>query len=673
MLGQIIKGRYRIVEILGSGGYCKTYLAQDISHPQPTACVIKHLISASDHTSNSLSSLRRLFTREAAALEKLGTYPQVPQLLDHFESDQQFYLVQEYIAGQDLSKILKPGVRWTQSQVIELLQEVLSILEVVHAQGLIHRDIKPSNLIRRDKDGRIVLIDFGSVKQTWTQVVTAQGQTNANYALGVPATVAIGTHGYMPSEQSRGRPRPNSDIYALGMIGIQALTGLQPTMLLEDADSGEVIWQHHCQVGPLGAILHRMVRYHFNERYQTATQVLTALQPLVAQYAPQSATVASLPSTPIQQPLPAKSSPTSKISIQHKAALWMGMAIGVTSALGLIIGSYYALRPLEATTSRSIPKSQVAQAMPDSADAAIVHTLNGHSGTVWAVAISRDGRTLVSGSGDKTLKLWDLDTGHLLRTLSGNSDEVLSVAIGADGQTLTSGSYADKQAIKIWNLRNEERHSIVSGNPSKVWSVAISPDGKTLASSSGDESIKVWDMQTGTLRRNLSGHSDTVWTIALSPDGQTLASGSTDQTIKIWNLQTGMLQRTLSGHSGRVRSVAISSDGKTLVSGSWDKTIKIWNLQTGQLLHTLSGHSGYVNSVAIAPDNQLIASGSDDRTVKLWNLNTGELLLNLPGHSDNVNSVSFNNAGKVLVSGSGDKTIKIWQLQSVKTVANQQY
>lgn len=207
MLDELIKGRYQVVKVLGSSDYCSTYLTKDLAQPHPTACVIKHLLPGSSYA-YSLSSLRRLFTREVAALEKLGAYSQVPQLLDHFEDQQQFYLVQEYIHGQPLISLLAPGTLWSESQVIELLWEVLTILEVIHSYGLIHRDITPSNLIRRDLDGKLVLIDFGSVKQTWMQVVTSQGQTNANYAIGIPATMAIGTPGYMASEQSRGDHDP---------------------------------------------------------------------------------------------------------------------------------------------------------------------------------------------------------------------------------------------------------------------------------------------------------------------------------------------------------------------------------------------------------------------------------------------------------------------------------
>lgn len=670
MLDATIKGRYQITKILSSGNYCKTYMAKDLAQPQPTACVIKHLLPGNHHGS-SLSSLRRLLTREATALEKLSAYSQVPQLLDYFEDQEQFYLVLEYIHGQPLSSLLALQVRWSESQVIQLLVEVLTILEVVHAHGLIHRDITPNNLIRRDLDGKLVLIDFGSVKQAWTQVVTSQGQTNTNYAIGIPATVAIGTPGYMPSEQSRGRPRPNSDIYALGMIAIQAITGQQPNQLLEDADTGEVIWQHLASVNPqLVAILNQMVRYHFTERYQSAKEVLAAIQALEASARQQLVGARELPVQGQVRVMPATSlqDKTKKVAIrigQRQLALWLGMAVGITSTVGLIIGSYYATRPsAKAVLSVTDPQATSAKSSLGLVNVTLARTLEGHAGVVWAIAISQDGRTLVSGSGDKTIRFWDLDTGQLRHTISEHAGDVLSVALSPNGQTLTSSSYAKEQAIKSWNLGQRELRPTYYGNSSRVWAVALSPDGQTLISSSGDENIKIWHLRTGRLLRTLSGHSDIVWTISVSPDGQTLASGSRDKTIKIWNLRTGSLQRTLSGHSNRVRSVAISSDGKTLVSSSWDKTIKIWNLRTGQLIRTLTGHSGYVNSVAISFDNRIIASGSDDRTIKLWDLQTGELVQTLFGHSGNVNCVSFNKNGKILVSASEDKTIKVWQLQA---------
>lgn len=453
MLGKLIKGRYQIAQILSSSDYCQTYLAKDLAQPQSTACIIKHFLPGNHHNS-SLSSLRRLFVREAAALEKLSAYPQVPQLLDHFEDQQQFYLVLEYVHGQPLSRLLAPGVRWSERQVIEFLVEVLSILEVVHSHGLIHRDITPNNLIRRDSDGRLVLIDFGSVKQAWMQVVTSQGQTNANYAIGIPSTMAIGTPGYMPSEQIRGRPRPNSDLYGLGMIAIQAFTGMLPNLLLEDAETGELIWQHLANASSeLVGIINQMVSYHFTERYQSATEVLAALQPLVTS-TPQQILTTSVASTPVTSGVGAGGSVVQKHAAseaglpkpgvrlptiptlnktrkavtrigQQQVALWLGAVIGVTSTVGLVIGSHYAEKPAAKAVPSATPPQTLAKSDLGLVRVTLARTLQGHADAVWAIAMSQNGQTLISGSGDKTIKFWDLDTGQLLRTLSAHAAEVL--------------------------------------------------------------------------------------------------------------------------------------------------------------------------------------------------------------------------------------------------------
>jgi len=671
MIGQILKGQYQIVQVLSCGGFCQTYLAQDLSLPEQPTCVIKQLLLPVNPHSSSLATLRRLFTREAQALEKLGHYPQVPQLLAYFEEDQQFYLVQEFIDGHPLTAELQPGQRWQESQVIELLQEILSILEVVHAHGLIHRDIKPSNLMRRESDNQIILIDFGSVKQAWTQVVTTQGQTNANFAVGIPATLAIGTPGYMPSEQGRGRPRPNSDIYALGMIGIQALTGLHPAQLLEDSETGEIIWQHHAYVSPeLARVLNQMVRYHFHDRYQSVSEVMQALQPLTADDTPKHQE--AIPVLPVQlepdtklvfendyTPAPSAKPRDAVPRWMHNSALLIGLAIGVTSALVLILSSYYFLRP--PAEVESAPNSSGAVATPSLALAnlALAHTLTGHTDTVWAIAVSPDGQTLVSSSGDKTIKLWNLDTGQLLHTLSGHSDTVRSISLSADGRTLASGS-GDK-TIKLWNLETGKLLNTIASNSGPVWSVAITSDGQTLVSGGEDGAIKLWNLQTGKLRRNLLAHSGRVFSVALSPDGQTCATGGIDKTIRIWNLQTGKLLHTLAGHTDAVRSVIFSPDGQMLASSSWDKTIKIWNLQTGELLRTLEGHSERVVSVTFSQDGQTLASSSTDQTIKIWAVQTGKLLRNLTGHSDWVIAVITSPVGQTLLSSSKDKTIKIWQ------------
>ncbi|MBD1879739.1 CHASE2 domain-containing protein [Coleofasciculus sp. FACHB-T130] len=272
MLGTQLGGRYKVVKVLGAGGFSQTYIAEDTQRPRNPKCVVKHLKPARQDPA-FLQVARRMFKTEAKTLEKLGHHQQIPHLLAYFEQDQQFYLVQEFIEGSPLSDELHQGTRLSESEIIQFLQDVLGILEFVHAYQVIHRDIKPSNLIRRRQDGKLVLIDFGAVKEIRTQLTSGTDQTSI--------TVGIGTQGYVPSEQLAGKPKYSSDIYALGITAIQLLTGLRPNQLPEDPETSEIIWRDKVKVSDrLAAILDKMVRYHFRDRYQSATEVSQAIASL---------------------------------------------------------------------------------------------------------------------------------------------------------------------------------------------------------------------------------------------------------------------------------------------------------------------------------------------------------------------------------------------------------
>ena len=269
MKGKILGSRYKILEYLAEGGFGRTYLAEDTQLPGKDICVVKQLHPSSQNP-RFLEIARRLFKTEASVLHTLGHHPQIPELLAYFEEESKFYLVQQYIEGQTLAKELDEKPIWTEVETVELLQNVLNILQFIHSKGVIHRDLKPDNLIRRQSDRQLVLVDFGTVKQVLQGQQTNLGQL----------TVAVGTQGYMPTEQARGKPRPTSDIYALGMIGIQALTGILPINLDED-DEGEIIWQAATDVSPgLAKILTQMTRYHFKDRADSATEILQELAKL---------------------------------------------------------------------------------------------------------------------------------------------------------------------------------------------------------------------------------------------------------------------------------------------------------------------------------------------------------------------------------------------------------
>jgi serine/threonine protein kinase len=275
LIGQTLRHHYRIVQKLGSGGFGDTYLAQDLDLPGQPDCVVKHLKPKSNDPA-VLPIAKTLFEREAQTLDRLGNQSsQIPRLFAHFEENSEFYLVQEFIEGHDLTKEIIPGQPKLEKVVVKLLQDILEVLAVVHQHHVIHRDIKPQNLMRRKADGKIVLIDFGAVKEIGTLLLNPQGQTSVS--------VAIGSPGYMPSEQSNGRPRYASDVYAVGMIAIQALTGLMPNELKEDPDTGEIIWRNYAQVSDnLAEVLDKMVRDHFSQRYSTASAALAALMSITS-------------------------------------------------------------------------------------------------------------------------------------------------------------------------------------------------------------------------------------------------------------------------------------------------------------------------------------------------------------------------------------------------------
>lgn len=265
-------GRYQIVQPLAQGGFGRTFKAQDLHMPGHPLCVVKQL-KPQVSSAEELRVARRLFDTEAQVLYQLGSHPQIPTLLAHFEENQEFYLAQELIQGHALTEE-RLGQPWTEAQVVAFLGDLLGVLAFVHAKGVIHRDLKPSNLIRRRADHRMVLIDFGAVKQVSTQL---QSQRS-----GLSHTISIGTQGYMPSEQLAGRPHFSSDLYAVGMLGIQALTGYAPTDLHPDPQSGELDWRGYApqRCPALLDFLDRLVRYDFRARYRHGTEALAALRQL---------------------------------------------------------------------------------------------------------------------------------------------------------------------------------------------------------------------------------------------------------------------------------------------------------------------------------------------------------------------------------------------------------
>ncbi|MBW4497204.1 MAG: tetratricopeptide repeat protein [Oscillatoria princeps RMCB-10] len=276
MIGQLLDRRYRIIKVLGSSQFGQTYLAADTHRPGYPQCVVKQLRPPSNHP-RTLQVLELLFKKKAEILEKLAKTDRIPQLLAFFQENKDFYLVEEFIAGQTLAAEMATGQPLPEDQALRLLEEMLEILVFVHQHGVIHQNIQPKNLIRRQSDGKLVLIDFGALKEISSQL------SNLQKPLFLSDEEQV-EEAYKPIEQLEGNPLPASDIYATGMIAIQALTGLAVEELgsLQDPGSsaaGELFWRHRAEVShELAEVIDRMVRYDFNDRSQSAAEVLADLR-----------------------------------------------------------------------------------------------------------------------------------------------------------------------------------------------------------------------------------------------------------------------------------------------------------------------------------------------------------------------------------------------------------
>ena len=670
-----LRNRFRVIRVLSDeGGFGRTYLAEDVDKLKEL-CVIKQL--APKLPGNwALKKAMELFQKEATRLQQLGEHSQIPTLLAYFEQDNYLYLVQQFIDGQNLSKELQFRRRrvgkqtrlYAETEIRQILLDLLPVLKYIHERGVIHRDIKPQNIIRRKKDGRLALIDFGSSKQ-----LTARVQ--------IKAGTSIGSHGYCPIEQIRdGVAFPGSDLFSLGATCFHLLTGMSPFKLwTENGYNWVNDWRQylsHPIDERLASVLEKLLKKDIKQRYQSAEQAFNDLSPK-----PLESVAATSPKPPIF------SSPSGlQKYLKPKYLLFPLTAIAI---LGL--GQFWYLQVRRFTTE--FTSNVDSQQNPNTIDNKppekffLANTISGNLNSILSVAISPDSK-IVASNNHENIKLWNQQTGREIATLKGHKSRVNAIVISpvsvatpqGIGKILASGS--EDKTIKLWDLATGKEIRTITGHSDSVHAIAISPDGKILASGSNDKTIRLWDLQTGRAIRTITGHSSWVRSVAISSlnsssdtgndnDNKILASGSTDKTIKVWNLSTGKLIHTLKGHTQSVTSLAISPSIKgsdaTLISGSADRSVKIWNLSTGELVRTIRGHTQSITSLAINPANRVsrdktFATGSTDKTIKIWNLSTGELVSTLFEGVEAVSSLTYSWDGKILVSGNEDKTVKIWHL-----------
>lgn len=635
MIGQLLTGRYLILKTLGAGGFSETYLARDKYLPHHPLCVVKCL-KLSPNSAISPETAKRLFATEARILDLLGqNHAQIPTLFAYCHEDDQSYVVQEYIDGENLANWVTQGRRLSGEGAVALLSDILSILNYIHSQRVIHRDIKPSNLIRR-KDGKIVLIDFGAACFLPEQNISTQPESD-------DTPLAIGTPGYMPDEQHLGMSQLNSDLYALGMLVIHMVTGVHPRTFQQDLISGELDWQAYVDgqtIDPqLVEVLNRMVRSHPRDRYTSASEALTAVRAIAV-----TQRSAAAP----------KSKRNWFVPQQHsllKKTLRVATALVV---IGTLAGGYVYGR-----SKPGIALLTQMQVLPNQANVhlTLLHDLS-IPFQIERMIVSPDNHHLVTAGTDGVLRVWSLDSGTMLREMAGHNSKVTALSISQNGQLLVSG--AADQTIHLWDVASGQLLGTFQSQGQAITAVAISADMKTIASGNQDGTIQLWDLQTGALAQTLSTPDAAVTAVTYGETPTQLITASSDRSVRVWDLQTGKLHRIFAGHSAPVMGLQVV-DGDTLLSFGEDRTM-VWNLKDEALMQVCSQDSG--EPVTASLNNQHMVIVDAKGNVRLWARRAGKLamqgLTELGRNLDVVLSPNHH----YLVSWSLNQRLQVWQMNT---------
>jgi len=592
--GYLLKQRYRILDLIGKGGFGVVYQAADILFGNRLVAIKE--MSQSGLNPQELLAATVSFQREAHMLVDLS-HPNLPRIYDQFAEGRRWYLVMEFIEGQTLEeRLTMTSQRLPLEQVLHIGIELCTVLSYLHTRQppIIFRDLKPSNIMLTS-DEHLYLIDFGIARHF------KPGQSKD--------TVAFGTLGYAAPEQfGKAQTTPRTDIYSLGAILHQLITGNDPSVT--PFRFAPFYTSGPSMLAGLESLIMKMVEIDESKRPDSSTIVKQELQRIVALHAAKK--------TQSSQPL-----------------------VG-SRQLGLTL-----------------------------------YTYRGHTDRVNAIVWSPDGTCIASGSGDKTVQVWNTLTGDQIFTYCGHSDVVNSVAWSPDGTRIASAS--SDSTVQVWDATTGQNVLTYNRHAKGVYAVAWSPDGKRIASGGDDNKVRIWEAITGEPVYTYRNHSGWVHTVAWSPDGAHIASGSDDNKVQVKDATTKFslsIKGAYRGHSNWVRALAWSPDGLHIASGSEDNTVQIWNVNTKSAIFTYSEHVNGVHAIAWSPSGKYIASGSGssvnygaDNSVRMWDSATGRTLYVYRGHQGPVLALawaakspsSFAGQGSRIASGSKDGTVQIWQ------------